>query len=337
MSDDVEITQDAPPPPRAVKPYDVRAIARVEQNAGPIATAFVPNSMGEMMALAEIMSQGIGVPPQFRGQPANVLVILNQALRWGLDPFAVASKAYFVNDRVAYESQLIAAVVNGSPLLDGRLKIEWDGEGDALKCRVSGRIRGESEDRVRIVSIAKARKSNGSPLWEQDPHQQLAYYTQRAWARLYTPEILMGVYTPDELGATVEPDKRIEAGSTPRRGGGTGGGSVSGDRLNQARAAGSDGFGTGSDAVDTAAMEQGTPAAAEQVIDQDAGGDDPEWISWSDEEWHGWRTTAHTKMKVATSIDKLNAAIAPMKPQDLPGAPNDTRELYATRFSDLSK
>ena len=34
-----------------------------------------------------------------------------QAFHWGMEPFAVANKSYFVNDRMAYEAQLIAAVV----------------------------------------------------------------------------------------------------------------------------------------------------------------------------------------------------------------------------------
>jgi hypothetical protein len=49
-----------------------------------------------------------------------------------------------------------------------------------------------------------------SPLWEQDPRQQLAYLCVKRWARLH-PDVL-GVYTPDELQ---EAAPRVERDITP--------------------------------------------------------------------------------------------------------------------------
>ena len=38
-----------------------------------------------------------------------------------------------------------------------------------------------------------------SPLWKGDPQQQLGYYSARAWARRHFPELLLGVYTREEI------------------------------------------------------------------------------------------------------------------------------------------
>lgn len=38
-----------------------------------------------------------------------------------------------------------------------------------------------------------------SPLWATDPRQQLAYLAVKRWSRLYAPDVILGVYTPDEL------------------------------------------------------------------------------------------------------------------------------------------
>ena len=38
-----------------------------------------------------------------------------------------------------------------------------------------------------------------SPLWVSDPRQQLAYLAIKRWSRLYTPDVILGVYTPDEI------------------------------------------------------------------------------------------------------------------------------------------
>ena len=41
--------------------------------------------------------------------------------------------------------------------------------------------------------LAQARTRN-STLWADDPRQQLAYLAVKRWARLYCPEVILGVY-----------------------------------------------------------------------------------------------------------------------------------------------
>ncbi|WP_164975622.1 recombinase RecT [Sphingobium fluviale] len=161
-------------------------------------STFLPGDMGEAMELAKLMAASNFVPPHMRSKAGDCLAIVMQATRWGMDPFAVGNKTFFVNDRMAFESQLVNAVVNSSNALNGRLKVSWEGDGNDLVCVVSGFVKGDPDIKTRRVPIKNITTRN-SPLWKQDPEQQLAYYATRAWARLYTPEVLMGVYTPDEV------------------------------------------------------------------------------------------------------------------------------------------
>lgn len=161
-------------------------------------STFLPGDMGEAMELAKLMAASNFVPPHMRSKAGDCLAIVMQATRWGMDPFAVGNKTFFVNDRMAFESQLVNAVVNSSNALNGRLKVSWEGDGNELVCIVSGFVKGDPDIKTRRVPIKNITTRN-SPLWKQDPEQQLAYYATRAWARLYTPEVLMGVYTPDEV------------------------------------------------------------------------------------------------------------------------------------------
>ena len=192
------------------------AIPAANLAAAPMRTSFIPQSMGEAMQLAMIMSRSTFVPGHCRGSEGNCLAIIMQASRWGMDPFAVANKAYFVKDGAppAFEAQLINAVVNSSGALAGRLRIEFEGEGEKLRCTVRGFLRADAGDeKVRTQSISRISTRN-SPLWKSDPEQQLGYYTTRAWARMHCPEVLLGVYTPDELEAEAPP---IAVSSTPPR------------------------------------------------------------------------------------------------------------------------
>lgn len=179
---------------------------------------FLPQNMAELVKFSDLMAASNFVPKHLRGRSGDCLAVAMQAMRWGMDPFAVANKTYFVNDGAppAFEAQLVAAVVNGSSALSGRLRYQWEGDGDKLRCTVTGFLRADlSDPKIRTVHIARITTKN-SPLWKQDPEQQLGYYATRAWARLYAPDVLMGVYTPDELA--VDPERaRVVSAPMPRR------------------------------------------------------------------------------------------------------------------------
>jgi hypothetical protein len=181
--------------------FDAPVLRGIEASAGGAVaprTNFLPSNFAEAMELAKVMAAGNFVPPHLRGVPGDCLAVVMQSSRWGMDPFAVGNKTYFVNNRMAYESQLVAAVVNSSGRLKETLDVVWEGEGEKLKCIVTGTIKGETRPKVIEQEISTITTRN-SPLWKQSPRVQLAYYTQRAWARVYTPEVLLGVYSVDEI------------------------------------------------------------------------------------------------------------------------------------------
>ncbi|ECY5339614.1 recombinase RecT, partial [Salmonella enterica subsp. enterica serovar Kentucky] len=64
--------------------------------------------------------------------------------------------------------------------------------------RAYATLKGESEPRELILMLSQAQVRN-STLWASDPRQQLAYLAVKRWARLYCPDVILGVYTPDEL------------------------------------------------------------------------------------------------------------------------------------------
>ena len=172
--------------------------------AGAAPAVILPQSIGDVMEFSRLMSMTKVVPPHLRGNQGDCMAVVMQAMRWGLDPFAVASKSFFVNDRIAYESQLINAVVYARAPLEGRLQIEYsDGPRGEPSCKVTGYIKGDPNPLVVEQDMSSITTRN-SPLWKQSPKQQLAYYTTRLWARLYVPDVLLGVYAPDEL---MDPDE----------------------------------------------------------------------------------------------------------------------------------
>jgi hypothetical protein len=182
----------------ATVPTQPRAHLAMHREGNTITPAF--ETMGQVMDFAKAMAaSNIGVRKHLRDNAGACMAITLQAQRWSMDPFMVANKSYLVNDQIAYESQLIAAVVNTRAPIKGRLKVRYEGAGDKRKCFVRARFVDEDEDtEVESPEFGRITPKN-SPLWKSDPDQQLAYYTQRLFARRHCPEVLLGVYAEDEL------------------------------------------------------------------------------------------------------------------------------------------
>lgn len=199
--------------------FDAAALKGIDSTTGDFGAPralFLPSGFGEAMELAKLMSAGLAVPPHLRGKPADCLAVLMQSARWGLDPFAVASKSYFVNDRMAYEAQLVIAVLNTSGVLKGRLDIQWDRTETDLICTVTGTLKADTRPKQVQQGMASIKVKN-SPLWTAAPQQQLGYYTSRMWARLFAPEVLLGVYTVDEIQDMGVDNARDAAPAAPTR------------------------------------------------------------------------------------------------------------------------
>ncbi|KAB0269277.1 recombinase RecT [Microvirga brassicacearum] len=158
-------------------------------------------NMNEVMEFGKLMSiSQVAVRKHLRGNPGACLAVCIQAIEWRMSPYAVANKSYAVNDQLAFEAQLIHAVILQRAPIKGRVKSEYKGEGDSRTLRVWAELSDGSGEIVDYESplFGKIQPKN-SPLWKNDPDQQLHYYSVRAWCRRHFPDVILGVYARDEL------------------------------------------------------------------------------------------------------------------------------------------
>lgn len=195
-------------------------------------------SMNSIMTMAEMMAKGRStIPAHLAGNASDCAAVIMQSMNWRMNPWAVAQKTHVVNGALGYEAQLVNAVIQSSGVTIDRFAYEWFGswekiigkskvmqkaaagkygdkdykkayeyrvpdysmaDEDGLGVRVWSTIKGEKEPRVLELLLVQASVRN-SPLWATDPKQQLAYLAVKRWTRLYAPDVILGVYTPDEL------------------------------------------------------------------------------------------------------------------------------------------
>ncbi len=202
---------------------------------------FNPQYLTAINQFAQVMASGTAtIPAHLRGNPADCMAIAMQAAQWQMNPFAVAQKTFIVSGVLGYEAQLVNAVISTrGPLVD-RINYDWFGpwekvigkfdirKGDKGEYRIPGwrladeegigirvwaTLRGEDKPRELVLMLAQARTRN-STLWADDPRQQLAYLAVKRWARLYCPEVILGVYTIDELEKTEEREINPQRGAS---------------------------------------------------------------------------------------------------------------------------
>lgn len=159
----------------------------------------LPRDMNSAMQLATLMSQGKLVPAHLQRSPGDCLMVIEQAMRWGMSPFAVAQCTSVIQGKLMFEGKLVSAALHSSGILASRLDYEFSGAGDARAVTVRGTLRGEDKPREVVVTLKEAKTSN--QMWTKQPDQQLVYFGTRAWARRHAPEVMLGVYSPEEFDA----------------------------------------------------------------------------------------------------------------------------------------
>ena len=159
---------------------------------------------------------------------ANCLIALNMANRMGYDPLMIMQNLYIIEGRPAWSSQFIIAAINAcgkfSPLRfeiikHGMTDVEYtvtQGYGKnktsenvktqienvscvawAIEKATGERIESAKIDMVMAIKEGWYQK-NGSK-WQTMPDQMLRYRAAAFFGRIYAPEILMGIYSADEV------------------------------------------------------------------------------------------------------------------------------------------
>ncbi|HDT6005447.1 TPA: recombinase RecT [Klebsiella michiganensis] len=219
---------------------DITITSQPDATVGTAAAIFSPEGINQLVRFAELMAQSrVTVPAHLAGKPADCMAVAMQAAQWGMNPFAVAQKTHVINGALGYEAQLVNAAITAMAPTKDRVHFEWFGPwenvigkfiektndkgkkylaagwsaADEKGCgvKVWATLKGENEPRVLDLLLTQAQVRN-STLWGSDPKQQLAYLGVKRWARLYCPDVILGVYTPDELQET---SPRVERDITP--------------------------------------------------------------------------------------------------------------------------
>jgi hypothetical protein len=153
------------------------------------------------------------VPDHFKNNVGNCFIALNIASRMQLDPFMVMQKMYIIHGKPGIESQLIIALINKSGLFTP-LQYRMEGEDKEMKCTAyaTHNETGEVCSQTVTWDMVEAEGWNKKPgsKWNTLPELMFRYRAAAFFARVYCPEVIMGMKTSEELHDTVHLYKKAD-------------------------------------------------------------------------------------------------------------------------------
>jgi hypothetical protein len=151
---------------------------------------------------AKMFASSSLVPKDFQGNLANCAIGINIAKRLGADPFMVLQNIDIIHGRPSFRASFLIAMVNASGRFEP-LQFRVDGEGQKKSCVAWTRPKGGGEPLEGppvSLEMAKAEgwsTKNGSK-WQTLPDLMLRYRAAAFFARLYAPDITLGMLTVEE-------------------------------------------------------------------------------------------------------------------------------------------
>lgn len=135
---------------------------------------------------------------------AQAVVKVLAGAELGFGPIASMTGVYIVKGRVTLSANLMAAAIKRHPKYDYRVKDLTD-----TKAEVAFYERGQEigSSEFTMDDARRAQLANGEN-WKKYPRNMLLWRAMSNGAKFYCPDAFSGapVYTPDELGADVDPE-----------------------------------------------------------------------------------------------------------------------------------
>lgn len=154
---------------------------------------------------AQMLSNSGLLPHEvYYGKPENVLICIDIANRMNVSPLMVAQNLYIVKGKPAWSGSFAVAAINGcgkfTPL---NFVFTEDGKGcyAAAKRIADGKLCMSTEITMELASNEGWLDKAGSK-WKTMPKQMMMYRAASFFARVYCPEVLLGIQTVEEVKDT---------------------------------------------------------------------------------------------------------------------------------------
>lgn len=166
------------------------------------------DKFAQLQRAANLFASSATVPAHYRGKPADCAVAIMCAMQLGQNPFMFMNKTYVVGGKIAMEGQLIIALINTRGPFTGPVNWKIEGKGKDMSCTAyaTHKVTGTLCEATVTMKMAEAEGWTKNSKWTSMPEQMIRYRSATFLARLFCPEVLLGMETdgePEDIRTTV--------------------------------------------------------------------------------------------------------------------------------------
>ena len=167
--------------------------------------------------LAQVISTADIIPDNYKNKAADCAIAIDMADRMGVSPMMVMQNLYVVKGKPSWSGQACKALIEGcGKFKPGSIRRVYFGDKgtDSRGCYLSA-LWADTGDKVEgpevTLKMARAEGWLGkNPKWTNMPELMLAYRASAFFARVYCPEVLMGVHVEGEVEDITAAGTRVE-------------------------------------------------------------------------------------------------------------------------------
>jgi hypothetical protein len=155
-----------------------------------------PQTLNEAKDFAVMLAKSGLLPKPLRGQPSDVLVILLTGAAHDLSPMQAISAIHVIEGRASLAADLLVALCLRSPVCEYFDLVETTDEKATYQTKRRGR------EPVTLSYTADQAKKAGvmnRDNWAKHTADMLRHRCSSKLARAVFPDVIQGLYTPDEL------------------------------------------------------------------------------------------------------------------------------------------
>jgi len=157
----------------------------------------------KMMGMAEFLSKSTIIPVQYQNRSENILIAIDLASRMGVSVLALMQSLYIINGKPSLSGQAIASLIRSSGQFTN-VELHYTGEphtdswGAFVTAERNGKLLKGAEVTVKMAKAEGWYQKNGSK-WQTLTELMLSYRSYTYFARMYAPEILLGLHVIEEV------------------------------------------------------------------------------------------------------------------------------------------
>jgi hypothetical protein len=154
-----------------------------------------PAELGRMLAASKYFDDA--------RDAAQAAVKVLAGAELGIPPIAAMTGIYIVKGKVTLSAAMMGALVKASPKYDYKIR-ERTVKRAVIAFFENGQEQGTSEF---TTEMAKTAGLAGGTTWRQYPENMLFWRAMSNGVKMFCPDVFLApVYTPDELGAEIDPE-----------------------------------------------------------------------------------------------------------------------------------